>query len=364
MIRIAQVLRKMDVGGVEAVVMDYYRNIDRSRIQYDFIVDERSGSIPRGEIESLGGNVMTTPPMELMPAHLSVLESLFRAGKYPIVHAHMTTLSTVTLGAAERAGVPVRIAHAHGVAGDGEPLRSLVKGALRHTAKKHATHLMACGRQAGDWLFGEGADYQILRNAIDLNLFKYDALARAEVRRDFGILEDTFVVGHVGRFVTSKNHSFLIDVFSRVHEILPDSLMVLVGDGRLLSRAKRLVKRMGIENSVVFPGNRGDVHRLYQAFDVFAFPSLHEGFGLAVAEAQRSGLPCIISERVPPEAALTNLVRALPLSDGIDAWAREIVDAAGRRKVRHTPDDSLFAGYDIRDEAKRLVQIYESLASG
>ena len=233
-IRIAQIVGKMNNGGVEAVVMNYYRHIDREKVQFDFIVDEDSTVIPKDEIESLGGRVFIVPPYQKLNKYIPALIKLFKENQYKIVHSHINTLSVFPLFAAKRAGVPVRIAHNHSTAAKGETKKNILKYMLRPFAKVYATHYAACSVYAAEWLFGKKTVAEgkvtIFNNAIDLDKFKFDENIRNEVRKELGI-EDKFVIGHVGRFCYQKNQEFLIDVFAEVYKQDPNAVLLLIGDG-------------------------------------------------------------------------------------------------------------------------------------
>ena len=212
-IRIAQVMGKWVGGGVEAVVMNYYRNIDKKKIQFDFIFDDDSNDIPYDEIEKLGGKVILIPPYQKVFKYHKELKRVLMSGNYKIVHSHINTLSVFSLFAAKKAGVPVRIAHSHSTTNKKEWKKNLLKLVLRPLSKKYATHYFACTEHAAKWMFGDNEDTYILNNAIDLDKFKYSKQIREEKRKKLKIKEDTFVIGHIGRFVKQKNHEFLINLF-------------------------------------------------------------------------------------------------------------------------------------------------------
>lgn len=358
-IRVAHVMGKMVGGGLEQVVMNYYRHIDRSRVQFDFIVDEDSTLVPGDEIESLGGRVFVVPPYQHVIAYQRALVALFREQGWTVVHSHENALSVFPLRAAKRAGVPVRIAHSHSTSGRGEPARNAMKAVLKRFSNIYPTHRMACSRHAGEWLFGRHADFEVLYNAIELQKFDFDASAREKVRRELGISPRTLAVGHIGRFMPQKNHAYLVEVFSDVLRMGVDAKLVLVGEGELKPETMGLVERAGISECVLFLGQRDDVARLYQAFDVFCLPSIYEGLGIVAIEAQRAGLPCLLSERVPREADVTGDARFIPLSQR-DAWSREVagVEVGMRIPVR---EDS-FSDYDIDRAATRLADMYGAMA--
>lgn len=359
MIRVAQVMGYMDGGGVEQVVMNYYRHIDRSRVQFDFLVCEGSGMVPREEIESMGGRVFMVPPYNQLPRYMRETELLFREERWPIVHSHVNALSVFPLRAAKRAGVPVRIAHSHSTAGKGETAKNAVKSVLKRFSNVYPTHRMACSRYAGEWLFGKGADFEVVYNAIDLSRFLFDAEARAQARADLGLVGGQLAVGHVGRFMPQKNHRFLIEAFAGLARLRPDAVLLLAGSGEAEALVEGWAAGRGVSDRVRFLGQRGDVGRLYQAFDAFCLPSLYEGLCLVGVEAQAAGLPCFLSDRITREVDVTGTVRFLPIDDS-HVWAEAFaeVEPGARIDVRR----EVFENYDIYCAAERLAARYSELA--
>lgn len=357
--RVAHVMGKMVGGGVEQVVMNYYRHIDRSRVQFDFLVDADSSLVPEKEIELLGGRVFVIPPYQHQVSYQHELVRLFREECWPIVHSHVNALSVFSLRAARKAGVPVRIAHSHSTWGRGEWSKNAVKAVLRPFANVYPTYRMACSRYAGEWLFGERPYVEVLYNAIDLSKFYFEQDIRSQMRDELGLPSDALVIGHVGRFAASKNHQFLIDVFCEVTRRRDDAVLLLVGSGEGEALAKELAIECGVADKVIFLGQRDDVERLYQAFDVFVLPSLYEGLGLVGVEAQTAGLPCLFSDRVPHEANVTGEVQFLSLDDPI-RWAEAICAFKVGNRVEVQLDD--FKNYDIVRAAERLCSRYEQLA--
>lgn len=353
---------KMVGGGLEAVVMSYYRHIDREKVQFDFIVDEDSTLVPREEIESLGGRVFTVPPYQRVVAYQRVLLRLFREQGWTIVHSHENALSVIPLRAAKRAGVPVRIAHSHSTSGPGEPARNAMKWVLRRFANVYPTHRMACSRHAGEWLFGKGAEFDVLYNAIELDRFRFDSRVRAEVRAELGIPDSSLIVGHIGRFVTQKNHAFLLEIFGRIVRDGVDAVLVLAGDGPLRPDMERKAKGLGVSDRVRFLGQRSDVSRLYQAFDVFCLPSLYEGLGIVAVEAQASGLPCVLSTEVPREVEVTGWCTFLSLHAPAERWSAA-VERATSLSDRDVAALGNFKDYDIDEAAPKLTGWYEELAA-
>lgn len=360
-IRVAHVVGKMVGGGVEQVVMNYYRHVDRGRVQFDFLVDADSTLVPRDEIESLGGRVFVVPPYQRAFAYQRELVRLFRQERWPIVHSHVNALSVFPLRAAKRAGVPVRIAHSHSTSGRGELARNVVKDALRPLSNVYPTHRIACSRYAGEWLFGKGVSFEVLYNAIDLSRFAFDPDARAEVRAELGLAEDRLAVLHVGRFTEQKNHRFLIDVFEGVARRRPDAVLLLAGEGGLRAEVERRVGELGLSGCVRFLGQRADVERLYSAADAFVLPSLYEGLPVVSVEAQAAGLPCVLSDAITREVDVTGSVRFLSIDDPTP-WADSLcaLEPGERIEVR----DGSFSDYDIESAGLRLTERYLVLAEG
>ncbi len=368
-IRVAQIVGKWLGGGVEAVVMNYYRHIDRSKIQFDFICDEDSTNIPYEEIESLGGKVILIPPYQKVFKYHKALKKALKEENYKIVHSHINTLSVFSLFAAKCAGVPVRIAHSHSTTNKKEKKKNLLKQMLRPFSKVFATDYMCCSELAGRWLFGnkeyDKGNVYLLNNAIDLDKFKYDEKIRNEKRKEFNIDDDTLVIGHVGRFVEQKNHRFLINIFNEVHKEKENSILMLVGQGPLMEEIKEKVKALGLEKNVMFLGQRNDVKDLYQAFDVFCLPSLYEGLPVVGVEAQATGLLCLFSDEMTKETKILRSTQFLSLNQKASEWAKIIFDEYGldfKKDILYIEMSK--KGFNINVEANKIEKIYIKLEHG
>lgn len=363
-IRVAQIVGKMNGGGVEAVVMNYYRHIDRSKVQFDFLVDSDSTLVPREEIESLGGRVFEIPPYQHVVEYQRELQRLFKQEGWKIVHSHINALSVFPLRAAKKAGVPVRIAHSHSTSGKGEYAKNALKAVLKTQSNRYPTHRFACSKFAGEWLFGDAAEFEVVYNAIDLDRFRFNVEARAQARADLGLVGNQFAIGHVGRFTAQKNHAFLIDVFTEVAKRRDDAVLLLVGTGEAGASVKALVDERGLTDRVKFLGQRSDVNRLYQAFDAFVLPSLYEGLGLVGVEAQVSGLSCLLSDAITREVDVTGECTFLPIDTPVE-WADAICSLSKKSYEgrKFTSLDS-FANYNIDQQADWLSRRYLQLANG
>lgn len=363
-VRIAHVIGKLRNGGVEAAVMNYYRHIDRTKIQYDFIIDsDSSNPVLQDEIESLGGKVIMIPPYQKPIAYHKALYKLFTENNYPLVYSHLNTLSVFPLFAAWRAGVPVRVALSQSTAGSGkgETLRNIMKYILRNFSRTFATHWFACSRLAGAFQFGKRAmdsgRVRVWPNAIDTERFAYSESVRNETRK-YLKLTDKFIVGHAGRFMTQKNHDFLVDVFAEIHKRRNDSVLLLAGDGPLMDDIADKVLGLGLNDCVVFLGSVHDMERYYQAMDLFILPSLYEGLPVVGSEVQVSGLPFLCSDRVTSEVKFCDNLRFMSLKKSASEWAEEalrISDGHVRRDMSICARES---GFDVKTQAVKLSEWY------
>lgn len=357
-IRVAQIVGKMVGGGVESVVMNYYRHIDRSKVQFDFLVDEDSTCVPEEEITSLGGRVFRVPPYQHPIRYRHELIRLMREQQWPIVHSNINTLSVFPLSAAKKAGVPVRIAHSHSTMGKGEFAKNAMKLALRPFANVYPTVRFACGHYAGEWLFGKNHDFTVIPNAIELDKFRFDPTVRQETRKELGIADDTFLIGHVGRFMPQKNQTFLVDLLADLLPSRSNTMLVFVGEGPDKAEVQQHAEELSVAEHVMFLGQRSDVNRLYQAFDVFCLPSLYEGLCLVGVEAQRAGLPCLFSDAITREVDVTGTSRFMPI-DSYEEWSSSI--SALEPGTRIDSSDKAFSDYDISENARKLTSMYLKL---
>lgn len=365
-IRILQILGIVGGGGVESVIMNYYEHIDRNRVQFDFVVHDDNKIDITEKINSLGGKVYKVPAYnhDLIGFMRSVYR-IIKENNYQIVHSNMNTLSAFPLFAAWLAGARVRILHNHSTSVPSETKRNILKIILRPIAKLFANKYFACSKFAAEWMYGkkcvESGKVTIINNAINLEMYAFTETQRTELRNKLGI-NNQFVVGHVGRFMYQKNHEFLIDVFAETVKLIPNAKLLLVGDGPLKNGIKSKIDRMGLGQQVIFLGIQNDVGPLYSVMDAFCFPSRYEGLGMVVVEAQASGLPIVMSTKVPKEAIVLNeiVTRCSLKTDRAEVWAYCLNKIYQRKdRKRSVETDKFFkAGFNIDDEAKKLIDIY------
>ena len=323
MIRILQVVNNMHRAGLETMLMNYYRNIDRECVQFDFLVHRDGKSDYDDEILSLGGKIYHAPRLfpQNYPRYFRYLKKFFAEHpEYKVIHSHIDSMSYLPLLAAKKAGVPVRIAHSHNTSID-KDYKYLLKQIFRFQMNQVANYRFACGEKAGEFLF-RGKPFQVIPNAIDTSLFLFSEKMRSEKRRELGV-ESEIVIGHVGRLSYQKNHKFLIEIFQCFQKKHRNSILLLIGTGEKEEKIRTQIKSLNLENHVQMLGSRSDVNELYQAMDLFLLPSYFEGIPVTGIEAQMSGLPCLFSDKVPGETQYTSPCRFLSLKNSPEIWADE-----------------------------------------
>lgn len=364
-IRVLHVIGAMDRGGAETLIMNLYRNIDRSRIQFDFLVNEKRTCDYDAEIRALGGMIYRIPRFSLVNyfTYLNACVDFFSSHNYPIVHGHIGFPAAIYLGCSKKHSSAFTIAHSHA---QNYPLSpsQLLFSVVAHRVRGKADYYLACSEQAGLDRFGKrivsGDHFSILRSGIDTRALCFDPVARERIRNELGIPSPAPVFGHVGRLTPVKNHSHLLRTFQVIHGSLPGSKLVLVGRGESEQEIKNLVDELGLSDSVIFTGVRDDVPALLSAFDTLIFPSFKEGLSLAVIEAQASGLPCLLSTGVPKLAKISRTTEFAELSEGPAAWASRAIKLyrSSRPDRSNAIQDAICAGFDIRESANWLAELY------
>ena len=373
-LRVLQVLTIMNLGGAETMIMNYYRHIDRTKVQFDFLLHRQERGFFDDEIEFLGGKIFRMPPISPKNYFSYKKElSLFfdNNPNYSIIHSHLNALSSIILSIAKNKNIPVRIAHSH-LAVESSVLKKIfqkntdikatikdfIQSTIRSNVPKVATHYFACGEKAGNWLFGKKnkSKITIINNAINASNFTYNNITSKKIREELKI-KNKKVIGHVGRFNEQKNHFFLIKIFNEIHKRNKNVVLVLVGQGNLQSKIEEEVRRLSIEKYVYFLGVRDNIPELLQGFDIFLFPSLYEGLPVTLIEAQAAGLNIITSNTVTREVNLTNQITYLNLDKPIGFWATEVLSKINYSR-RNTLKEIKNAGYDIYENAKTLESFY------
>lgn len=360
-IRVLQIVGIACNGGVEAVVLNYYRHMDKSKVQFDFVVHKNPVENFVAEVKKGGGRLYeVTPYTQNIFAFTHEIYRIIKDGHYDIVHSNMNSMSGFPLFAAWLAGAKVRILHNHTTDAKTEGLRTILKRVLRPFAKMFANRYWACSNLAGEWMYGKKAvqsgKITIIPNAIDLEKFAFNPDKRKLLRQKLG-LENKFVLGHIGRFVYPKNHSFLIDVFAEVVRVKPEARLMLVGDGELRKTIEEKVVSLGLQDKVLFLGNRNDVADLYNVMDIFLLPSHYEGLPVVGVEAQANGLKCLFSDKVTEESKLLEETMFIPLN--FKLWKKVIctIDYISNRETIMV-NATNYENYDIKKSCSNLCNDY------
>lgn len=357
----------LGVSGVTNLMIDIQKHIDRSRLNFDYLVYHDKKTACEDQVYALGSRKLTASadhirfrPLRRL-VRMRVIRKLCRENQVRILHYNADNPADLTnIIAARLGGVKYVTLHSHNAAygdvGRGEKLTGFL---LKPLIPLFCDSLIGCSELAAGFMFPKTVlrkkKYEILPNGIELERYAYDPAVRAEARKRMGV-EERFIIGHVGRFFWQKNHAFLIDVFARVCRNEPRALLYLFGVGPLMEEIRQKVDAMNLSDQVVFFGNSDQMDQMLQVVDVFAMPSLHEGLPVSAIEAQAAGVPCVFSENVTREADVTGGAAFLPLGDA-DEWARVIL--ALRSGERKSGTEKLRAArYDIRQTAEKIFEMY------
>lgn len=358
-IKVLHIISGMGGGGAESFLMNMYRHMDHTRIQFDFLLSSDE-NIYKDELAQYGSEIFRVVKYTHNPIKNAVETAIFfQKHWYPIVHVHANSLMNISpLVFAKSANIPCRIMHSHSTRVIHKvfyPIHWINKRIINNLA----TVRFSCSQEAGKWMFP--GDFEQIKNAIDISAFEYNPDARLSIRKSLGIDEDTLVIGHVGRFFPAKNHSFILDVFETLLQFNSNARLLLVGDGGLESTVHQWVSQRRMNGKVIFLGARKDINKVYNSFDAFIFPSIYEGLPFALIEAQANGLQVFCSTCISEEATITPCAHRIPLDRGAEYWAKEILTANLDRQ--NWMDKIADSGFDINIEAKKLQNFYLSQAS-
>ncbi len=361
-IRVLHVVGQMERGGTETLLMNLLRVLDRDRFQYDIVEQTQRRCDYDDEIEALGSKIYRCPTIspKNLASYRAWWKTFFREHpEYRIVHGHSRGSAPIYLDEANKAK-RITIMHCHNNS-YGKGVSGVVRAVWQIPLHWVADYNFACSYDSGVSQFGRNGRFEVIKNGILAERFSWDPNVREEVRAELG-LGNALVVGNIARFVEQKNHRFLIDIFRALKQMRPDAKLLLIGNGPKEQEIRTQADDYGIIDDIIFMGIREDVNRLYQAMDVFVLPSLFEGLGIVNIEAQTSGLPCFASDTVAPEAAVTELMRYLPLRMPPEQWAREILSGLiPEYERRDRCKDVAEAGFDIRTTAERLYSFYSDV---
>lgn len=363
-LKVLQVVGQLTLGGQEMMVINFYRHINKEKLDFDFLVyGDKIGEL-EDEAKKIGGRVIHTPSLKDV-GYFKFVKNIKREisenGPYEAIHCHTSFNSGLIIKIAKEMNIPVRITHSH-TTKPGKNITYLFRQyskLMRRLILKNSTHLLACGDEAGEYLYGEEEFKRygkVLKNGIDLRKCWFNNDIRSKYREEFNI-NSKLVIGHVGRLSIEKNHKFLLEIFKSIHKLDNTAILVIVGDGQLKYELKKLVKEYGLDNNVIFTGKRRDICEIMQMMDIFIFPSIYEGLPVSIVEAQASGLPCIVSSNVTEQIKLTDLVEFISLDKSPEEWAEVVINREYSER-REFSKGMIKSGYDIKTICEELEKIY------
>lgn len=359
-IRVLHMIGNLNYGGSQSMIINLYKNVDRTKIQFDFIIDHKDQVDLVPLVKSLGAKVFYMPTFKgynILKVRKEWINFFINHKEYKVLHSHVRSYATLFIPIAKQYGVKT-IIHSHSTS-NGKGISSILKRFMQFPLRFQADYLIGCSKEASQWLYGKKAlqkkNHYLFKNAIDVYSFKFDKEIRKKYRESLQINKNTVFI-HIGRFHESKNHEFLIEVFEKIHINNKNTVLLLIGDGPLKAQIESIVLEKHLNLSVFFLGNRDDVNSILQAADCFLFPSKWEGLPLTVVEAQASGMKCIVSSMITKEVILTDLVTQLPIDKGSEIWSNQVLKLNLDRN--DYTDEIKKAGYDIKSSSNWLMDFY------
>lgn len=357
MIKVLHVVHTMECGGIETMLMNIYKKIDREEIQFDFLVNGKRENYYTDEIISLGGNVLNvTPKRKNFIKNIIETIDVMKKGNYQVVHIHQDSMISFGVWCAKRAGIKKIFTHAHTTSDSVWYRKTLTKLGRRYI-KKNATLKFACSEAAANWIYGKNSDYILFKNAIDASKFRHSKEKYEKIREELSFKKSDIVLGTCGRFSIEKNQKFLIEIFSKIKSKERNCKLVLIGDGSEKESLVELARNLRVEEDTIFTGLVSNVEYYYSALDGFVLPSFYEGLPLVGVEAQAAGIPCFFSTGITSEIKITDNVHFLNLEEGAAVWADYILEHLSDKE--DTYEKIKKAGYDIGANVDMLQSKYK-----
>lgn len=364
-IRVLEVIGEMDLGGAESMIMNLYRCIDREKVQFDFLVHTQRKCAFDDEIEQLGGRIFHITKFNGRNAIRYYRECNKFFDQHPeirVVHGHIGSSAALYLHAANKHGC-YTIAHSH-AANKITDFKSVVWAFYSFPTRYIAKQLFGCSTEAGRARYGKRAvgskKYKNFNNAIDVSRYAYDYQTRIDMRKSLGIGKDEILIGAVGRVSHQKNPEMIYGIFDCLAKRSGETRCIWIGSGELEDAYRRRIIDSGYADKIIMAGRRNDIPQLLQALDVLILPSFFEGLPVTIIEAQAASLPCVLSDTISRETAVTDLVTWKSIEDSPEQWADECINIA-KSTMHHRTDkkqELVNAGYDIKETAKWLGKFY------
>ncbi len=353
--KILQVIGQLGLGGAETMIMTLFRELRRDGIMFDFFICTEKDNYYEKEALQLGARIFKSVPKSVsIFKYCKNLYTILIEEQYDIVHVHASdSYAAIPIFIAWLARVPVKIAHSHNSTGSMNPyIQKVLQKLLNICCNKK----LACSHSAGYWMYGNDKNL-FFENPIDVTKFKFSLQERIHLRKKYGLASEKVYI-HVGRFSKQKNHCFLINIFHELYKLQPDAKLFLIGSGEDERLIKQEIKRLHLEEAVIFIGKTPNVHTYLSMADIFLFPSLYEGFPLTLIEAQASGLPCYVSKTITAQVRITDLVSFISLDISSQDWANEIMKDTCLYESREIYNKEVYADYDIKKVADKLKDVY------
>ncbi len=360
-VKILEVIGSMNMGGAETLLMNILRNINKQKYELFFLCYGNKKFDYEDELTSLGGKIIriSTPTSNIFK-NVKQIKKIIKDNNIDVVHCHTYFNSMYALIAAKQCKIKKRITHSHNTISEKNP--SILKRFYFFVSKiiinLYSTDFLACGQEAGEALFFRNKNFRIIDNGIILDKFYYDSEIREKKRKELNFSDGYQVIGHVGRFEEAKNHEFLIDIFDGYQKKHKDSILLLIGDGSLRTSIEKKIREKHLQNKVFLLLKRSDVNEIYNAMDLFLFPSLYEGLPVVLIEAQTNGLPIVASDTIDKDSDYTNTISFLSLNDSKDIWITEIEDRIGKRVNNKKIMEN--SKYNIKNTVKQIEEIYSN----
>lgn len=364
--RILHMIGSLEMGGAQTMVMALYRSIDRTKTQFDFVIDSDVQSVFVDEIQELGGKIYSFPKFngKNYGEVCSAWNVFFRNHpEYKILHSHVRSYASIFLPIAKSHGLKTMI-HSHNTS-NGKGIIAIAKKILQYPLRFQADYFFGCSEIAGQWLFGKkvikSGRYFMLKNAVDIERFTYRQETRKRIRKELGIAENDLVIGHIGRMHPQKNHKFLLDCFCEIAKQRNDAKLLLLGDGELRGDILAHIQHLDLEKRVLLLGIQKKPEEYLSAMDCMMLPSLHEGLPVVVVEAQANGLHCFVSDTVTKEVQLSHLVKYLPITEGTAPWVNAVLSCDYRHEDVATKIKA--GGFCVKSTAQWLCDFYQSIVN-
>lgn len=361
-IKILNIIRSMNMGGAQVLIMNILRNIDKEKFQLDFLLNEEG--VFDDEIRKLGGKIYYMPYLTEIGQlkYMKKLIDFFKNHKeYKIVHSHMNQVSGIILEAAYDADVPIRIAHSHTMGNKNNLIAKVYKKYLQGKIDKYATHLIACSNETANWMFKKRAqETLIVNNGIDLEKFSFSEEKRKFMRKELKLEDSTIVIGNVGRFSKVKNHEFMINLFKDFKKN-HNAKLLLIGEGELKEKIIDIARNENILDDIIFRVEKKHIENFYNAMDIYICPSLYEGIPLTLIEAQTNGVPIIASDTIDSRVKIASNFAFERLSSKSNIWIAKMQKLLSNGRQNNV-EDVKTAGYSIKDQTIKLENFYSTIS--